>query len=509
MIQNAKQALHIESGKSFSRGEANENERRWDDRKIDLLNKDSANNYDATRMRLNFEIGPDGKIHPLGYMDKRLDERLQERLDELGYHPFKADSKIQPNICAKIIIGGNHERTLEMAFGKQEVDLEKGADNSSLRRCREVEDWAMDSYRWCCEQFGRENVIGFQVHLDEKSPHCHALVVPVGRKGKAKSERVMWSAKFGKDGNGYKAALHAMHTSLYETVSRKYGLERGDSIEGRDVRHLDKHEFYSEQYRLQKTVKSLQTMMKNLESQVAALNTKLVDMKIELDDGRMTLEEYRKQKEDILKQTAKCEASLKDKTQKLHQKEEELKHLTEDAARAGKVMQPFRNHKATFDPPQITEKVPLFGAEKWLERQNQRLAKEFKTVVDKVEALYMADAEQQVKAAQCEVLADYNELYRLKGENKSLWEAYRESESEMNALLEDLALPEVRDIFLAAFDILIGGKAIPAASGGGGSTSDLAWDGRRRDEDEEAYRRRCLRAAMGVTKFQLRSYRKR
>ena len=106
MIQGQKQVLHIENGKSFSRGEANENERRWDDRKIDQLNRDQTNNYDKTRMHLNFEIGSDGKIHPLGYMDKRLDERIQERLDELGYHPFKADSKIQPNICAKLIIGG-------------------------------------------------------------------------------------------------------------------------------------------------------------------------------------------------------------------------------------------------------------------------------------------------------------------------------------------------------------------------------------------------------------------
>ena len=40
MIQEQKQALHIENGKSFSRGEANENERRWDNRKIDKLNRD-------------------------------------------------------------------------------------------------------------------------------------------------------------------------------------------------------------------------------------------------------------------------------------------------------------------------------------------------------------------------------------------------------------------------------------------------------------------------------------
>ena len=60
-----KQALHIENSKSFSRAEANENERRWDNDKIDKLNRDPANAYDKTRMHLNFEIGSDGKIHPL------------------------------------------------------------------------------------------------------------------------------------------------------------------------------------------------------------------------------------------------------------------------------------------------------------------------------------------------------------------------------------------------------------------------------------------------------------
>ena len=87
MVQEQKQALHIENGKTFSRSEANENERGWDDRKIDQLNRAPANNYDRTRMHLNFEIGSDGKIHPLGCMDKRLDERIQERLDEQEYHP--------------------------------------------------------------------------------------------------------------------------------------------------------------------------------------------------------------------------------------------------------------------------------------------------------------------------------------------------------------------------------------------------------------------------------------
>ena len=125
MNTDIKQAMHVEAGKSFGTAEANENERRWDDDKIERKNQDPTNHYDKSRMGLNFEIGPDGKIHPLGYQQKSLEVRLMDRLAELGWHPFKADSKIQPNCCARFIFGGNHDRTLEMAFGDQTVNPDK------------------------------------------------------------------------------------------------------------------------------------------------------------------------------------------------------------------------------------------------------------------------------------------------------------------------------------------------------------------------------------------------
>ena len=139
MNTDIKQAMHVEAGKSFGTAEANENERHWNDDKIERKNQDPTNHYDKSRMRLNFEIGPDGKIHPLGYQQKSLEVRLMDRLTELGWHPFKADSKIQPNCCAKFIFGGNHDRTLEMAFGDQAVNHDKGADNSHLQRRPEIE----------------------------------------------------------------------------------------------------------------------------------------------------------------------------------------------------------------------------------------------------------------------------------------------------------------------------------------------------------------------------------
>lgn len=516
MNTDIKQAMHVEAAKSFSSAEANENERRWNDDKIDRKNQDSTNNYDKTRMKLNFEIGPDGKLHPLGYHEKPLEVRLQERLSELGWKPFKQDSKIQPNCCARFIFGGNHDRTIEMAFGDQTVNLEKDADNSHLHRCEEIEHWAKDVYDWCAKRYGQKNIVGFQVHLDESSPHIHALIVPVGQRTKSGRECVMWSAKFGKNRYEYGRILREMHTSLYEEVGSKYGLERGDSIEGRNVQHLHKRDYIrkltKDAKQAEKAVKGLQSMMRHLESKIFSYNQQLEKVEQELASGRITLDRYEAQKADIQKLIAEYQTKLEDKADKLHSKEQELERLTADAAKARSVIQPFRNYKVDFTAPQITEKVPLFGTDKWVERQNQHIEKSFTEIVRKIESLYRNDAARQVEAAQRNVLADYGELYQLRNDVKTLTENNDSLKSILETILDQLANPSIRSKIFAIADALIGGTPISVSScgGGGNSSSDLRWDGRRPDEEEEAYRRRCLMFAMRTVKKQneKKSYRR-
>ena len=357
MNTDIKQAMHVEAAKSFGTSEANENERRWNEDKVDCKNQDPTNNYDKTRMRLNFEIGPDGKIHPLGYQEKSLELRLQERLLELGWKPFKPDSKIQPNCCAKFVFGGNHERTLEMAFGNQTVNLEKGSDNSHLHRCEEIELWAKDVYDWCSRRYGQENIVGFQVHLDESSPHIHALVVPVGIRPKSGRECVMWSAKFGKNRFEYGQILKEMHTSLYEEVGSKYGLERGDSIYGRNVQHLNKRDYIrklsKEAKQAEKAVKGLQTMIHRLESQIFKSKSQLEQIDKELASGKIALEEYKFQKADIQKQISEYQSKLEDKADKLHTKEQELTYYGVDLYKRQML-------------PQLIEKISEIPGVEWI-----------------------------------------------------------------------------------------------------------------------------------------------
>lgn len=67
-----------------------------------------------------------------------------------------------------------------------------------------------------------------------------------------------------------------------------------------------------------------------------------------------------------------------------------------------------------------------------------------------------------------------------------------------------MAEPVVWEWIFAIADALIGGHpvAVSAGGGSGNSDSDLRWDGRRPDEEEEAYWRRCLLYAIRIVNNQ-------
>ena len=116
----------------------------------------------------------------------------------------------------------------------------------------------------------------------------------------------------------------------------------------------------------EKAVKGLQTMIRKLEREMLAGRNRLKEIDEALASGKITLDRYETQKSDIQKLIAEYQVKLEDKSNKLHAKEQELEQITKDAAKARSVIQPFRNHKVDFTPPQITEKVPLFGTDKWI-----------------------------------------------------------------------------------------------------------------------------------------------
>lgn len=185
--------------------------------------------------------------------------------------------------------------------------------------------------------------------------------------------------------------------------------------------------------------------------------------------------------------------------------------MTKNIDRVGRVAQPFRNHKIDFEPPRITGKPPIFGVDKWIEEQNRSIASRFVKIVRQIEELYRKDAERQIQAVQNNALLDYRELKWLQHEYARLTDLNDNQTEQMQTFLDQLAEPSVRERIFTIADALIGGQPVAVSSGGGGdnSDSDLRWDGRRPDEEEEAYKRRCIKTALEVSMKNKHSYRRR
>ena len=116
-------------------------------------------------------------------------------------------------------------------------------------------------------------------------------------------------------------------------------------------------------------------MIRKLEQEMLAGRNRIKEIEEALASGKITLDKYEAQKARIQKLIAEYQSKLDDKAGKLQVKEQELEQLTKNATKIRSVVQPFRNHKVDFSPPQITEKVPLFGTDKWVERQSRSIAK--------------------------------------------------------------------------------------------------------------------------------------
>ena len=276
-------AIHVGTDKkSFSSQVGNEAERRgWDEKRYQLKNADidKNNHYNYSRKRLNFEIVNGGKIVPLGSQSVPLHERLQHRLDELGFKPYmdakRPDqvSRNSPNCTVGIIFSGDHDVLNRLAFGEQKLNTsDPNADHSKVVLQKGIYDWALDTYRFACEKWGEENVIGFDVHCDETSIHAHVQTVPVeqvkkrGRIGskyihkdnpekvlstkewralpkeerdnytkseaaKGVVERVSYAKVWGERAKDKSQYLSQLHTDYYNKVGHKYGLARGFSYD--------------------------------------------------------------------------------------------------------------------------------------------------------------------------------------------------------------------------------------------------------------------------------------
>ena len=181
-------------------------------------------NADAHRTHLNREL----VSFPAGV--KNRTDAIQYRIDHAGLH-----RKIGKNQCKaiRIILTGTHEQMMKIQ------------DSGRLDK------WMDVNLKWLRETFGEDNLVSCVLHMDEKTPHLHATVVPIvtterlrkKREGEKKYETKS-GPRLSADDVMRRGKLHEYQNS-YAAAMKPFGLQRG--IVGSTAKHLANSEYYKQQ----------------------------------------------------------------------------------------------------------------------------------------------------------------------------------------------------------------------------------------------------------------------
>lgn len=148
------------------------------------------------------------------------------------------------------------------------------SDHDAMKRIEaegRLDEWVDVSMRWAKDTFGKENVVGASLHMDEYTPHLHLVVVPITTTERKKKPRESKAKKRYRTQpkNAPRLSADSIMTrenlihfqDTYGEAMAQFGLERG--IKGSEGRHVDQHEYY----------RQCQIKKKDLEQDVAALST--------------------------------------------------------------------------------------------------------------------------------------------------------------------------------------------------------------------------------------------
>lgn len=491
-----KQVFDLRPGVGMSAGQSTEHLRNYS-----TMDPDAKiyGYYDPTRVKLNFEVGRGGVIIPVrkNYsIVQRFKDNLRNRNIE-DPNIKKRQKGLEPNrkTIVNIILGGSHNRMHQIAYGKQQVNLERGADNSHITRNEDIEKWAKDMYDFVSTQFGEENIVAFIVHLDEKNPHIHCTLVPVNKKGK-----ISYNDIFGGNKESGRKKLKILHDKFAE-VNKKWGLERGTDISLTDAKHRTSEEYWrwlkntcedleeektktegelagkkaalnfikKEIFRANIKMKGLSKMVENLDRDRTDILNEIVALDEEMKKGKINSQELERQREELNKKLSELEAKIQDKRGKL---KEAISQLDKLAGRRADLQYDYdtliRAHNREKSEMQKTRQLGMITTG-W-----NMATEEVKTIFQKI-----ADYTQSLSPSERNNFNDmYNSIFK-------------------DSFIEDMAQAG-NNIIAVAAALSVGyveqAMTFAQAHGGGGGNPGGNW-GRDKDDDDEKWRRRCFAMA--------------
>jgi DNA primase len=166
-----------------------------------------------------------------------------------------------------------------------------------------LDNWCKDNVDWLRKIFGTENLVSAVLHLDEKTPHIHATVVPIvfGERRKAKQED--GKKKYRKK-NPDAARLCAddvmardklkHYQDSYAEAMNKYGLHRG--VDGSEARHITTQQFYRDLHLQNETLKEDIEDLTEQKQEVYGKVRDMYDQKDEAQEKLLAMDKHIRQK---------------------------------------------------------------------------------------------------------------------------------------------------------------------------------------------------------------------
>ncbi|MDR2533164.1 MAG: plasmid recombination protein [Tannerellaceae bacterium] len=194
----------------------------------------------------------------------------------------------------------NQVRALQVMLSGTPEDMQR------IKNEGRIDDWCQSNIEWLEYTFGKENVVSAVLHMDEKTPHIHATVVPIvtGERRKSKQEENNGKKKYRKKPKDT-VRLCANDVMTRENLERfqdtyaekmqKCGLERG--VKGSDARHISTPQYYRELYAQNEELKENIGYLQEEKQEVYEKVRDLYDRKDEAREKFLNMHEYTQQKE--------------------------------------------------------------------------------------------------------------------------------------------------------------------------------------------------------------------
>ena len=192
--------LHIEKGKG-SGGALGHHIDRTEGKEYSYKHSDPS----LKDLNQNFELNK--------YSSMPLQKAISERIKD-GY---TSKRKINDNAVThlKIVLTGSHEKMKEIEGNSKKLN-----------------SWIVENKKFLEEKYGKENIVRFTLHRDERTPHLHAVVVPLTADGRLSAFEVI----------GNKKDLKSLQNHYAEKMN-PFGLERG--LENTGIKHEDAKAYYA------------------------------------------------------------------------------------------------------------------------------------------------------------------------------------------------------------------------------------------------------------------------